>query len=241
MFSLSATLLDSEVSEEALDILEVLSGHLYCRAKIAASGALNSILKMLDSHNTHIRIQAIQILLNMSSDSDICSHIVSLECIPKVVPFLVDGALGGNCVCLLKNLCSTEEARVSVAETTGCIASVAQLLASDSHEDQENAVAVLLSLCSQRFQYCQLVMDEGVIPALVDISVNGNERGRAIALELLRCLREVKYDNDQESTGSDVEASTANPAKERTSSKGSGFFGKISRLSIPSLATRKKK
>ncbi|XP_059456427.1 U-box domain-containing protein 5-like [Corylus avellana] len=236
-FSLLATVINSEITKEALEILEVLSGHPYCRAKIEASGALMSIPKMLDSNNRDFQELAIKILCNLSSNSDICSHIVSLECIPKLVPLLADSTLAGNCAFVLKNLCNVEEARVSVAETNGCISSVAGLLSASSHEDQENAVAVLLSLCSQRVQYCQLVMDEGVIPALVYISINGNDKGRVSALELLRCLRDVECDNDRECPGPYIDASrdSTDPSKERKSTKASAFRG------VMSAFTKKKK
>ncbi|KAF5464026.1 hypothetical protein F2P56_014140 [Juglans regia] len=236
-FSLLATFLISEVTEEALDILEFLSSHPHCKAKIAASGALTSILKMLNSDNRDCQERAIKILCNLSSDCDICSHIVSLECIPKLVPFLVDSTLAGNCVIILKNLCCTDEGRVSIAETNGCVASVAALVAAGSLEEQENAVSVLLSLCSHRVQYRQLVMrtQEDVIPALFDISVNGSDNGKVSARGLLRCLRDVKHNDDRECSGSDMGAfrDSTNLSKGRNSSKASGFLGRISIFSKP--------
>ena len=198
---------DSEVIEEVLAIFEVLSGHPYCQSKITASGALVSIRRILDSHSTEFQKQAIKILHNLSSNNDICSQIVLMECIPKLVPLLKNGNLSSYSVVLLRNLCDIEEARVSVAETNGCIASIAELLESGSREEQEHAAAILLSLCSQRLHYCQLVMEEGVIPSLVDISINGTDKGRAIALELLRQLRDItEYDNEHECFVSDIDA-----------------------------------
>ncbi|KAM3219030.1 hypothetical protein P3L10_023561 [Capsicum annuum] len=44
-------------------------------------------------------------------------------------------------------------------------------------------------LCSQQVQYCQLVMGEGVIPELISVSVNGNNKAKTMALELLRLLK----------------------------------------------------
>ncbi|XP_021605338.1 U-box domain-containing protein 5 isoform X2 [Manihot esculenta] len=195
-FSLLVSFLDSEVSEETLAILEVLSGHPHCRTKISAAGALFPLLKILESQSKEFQEQAIKILHNLSSDSDICSQIIRLECIPKLVPFISEGRIARHCMVLLKRLCDTEEARVAVAETNGCISSIAELLERGSPEEQEHAVAVLLSLCSQRVQYCQLVMDEGVIPSLVDISLNGNDRAKATALELLRQLRDIEYGHE---------------------------------------------
>ncbi|KAF2290742.1 hypothetical protein GH714_015280 [Hevea brasiliensis] len=149
-FNLLVSFLDSEVTEETLAILEVLSGDPYCRTKITAAGALVPVLKILDSQSKEFQERAIKILHNLSSNCDICSQIISLECIPKLVPLINEGRIARYCMVLLKNLCETEKARIAVVETNGFISSVAELLESGSREEQEHAVAVLLSLCSQR-------------------------------------------------------------------------------------------
>ncbi|PRQ47897.1 hypothetical protein RchiOBHm_Chr2g0104721 [Rosa chinensis] len=68
--------------------METLSGHKYFRTKISASGALASILKLLDSQIRNIQGRGLKILYNLSFDIGICSQMLSLECIPKLVPFL---------------------------------------------------------------------------------------------------------------------------------------------------------
>ncbi|XP_059623642.1 U-box domain-containing protein 5-like isoform X2 [Cornus florida] len=245
-YGLLASLLDSDLTEEALAIMEVLSCHQYCRSKIASSGALTSIVKLIDTQIREFQEPAVKILYNLSSDSDICPLIVASKFIPNLVPLFEDTALARYCITILKNLCHNEDARVSVAETDGCIASIAKILETDSREDQEHAGAVLLSLCSQRDQYCQLVMDEGVIPALVSMTLNGNDKGKTIAMELLRLLRDIEYSYPQEFSGSDLVSyiDSSDHRKERkSSSKTSVFFGmKLSLFSkSTSLAPKKKK
>lgn len=230
-FNLMTSLLDSEVTEEALAILEVLSSNLNCGSKIAAAGTLTSVLKILDTHR-EFQEPAIKILYNMSSKSDVRSFIVSLDCIPKLVPFLKDTRLAKYCIVILKNLCYTEEGRVSVAGTDGCIASIVELLENGSCEDQEHAMAILLSLCAQRVQYCQLVMEEGadVFTSLASISLNGNDNGKVKANELLRLLRDIDHSDVKESPGSNlvVPVDSSNYLKEKkSSSKSSGIFGRI--------------
>lgn len=212
--------------------MEVLSAYQHCRPKITASGALTSILNILDSQMRDFQEKAIKILCHLSSDSDVCSHIGPSRCIPKLVSLFKDSNLTGNCLLIMKNLCDIEEGRVSVAETDGCIGSIAEVLETGSCEDQEHAVFILLSLCSQRVGYCQLVMDEGVIPALVSISVNGNDKGMIGALELLRLLRDITNGEDeQECAGSDLQASreSRNQSIEKKSPKGFKLFGKFSK------------
>lgn len=230
-FNLMTSLLDSEVTEEALAILEVLSSNLNCGSKIAAAGTLTSVLKILDTQR-EFQEPAIKILYNMSSKSDVRSFIVSLDCIPKLVPFLKDTRLAKYCIVILKNLCYTEEGRVSVAGTDGCIASIVELLENGSCEDQEHAMAILLFLCAQRVQYCQLVMEEGadVFTSLASISLNGNDNGKVKANELLRLLRDIDHSDVKESPGSNlvVPVDSSNYLKEKkSSSKSSGIFGRI--------------
>lgn len=239
VFGLLASFLDSAAAEETFAILVVLSSYAYFISKIVASGALASILNMLDSQNGQFQKLAIKILHNLSSDVDIQSHIAPPEFLPKLVPFLKDATLAVSCLVILKSMCSTELGRVCVVETSGCLPSVAELLEIGNEEDQEHAVAILLCLCSQRDQYCKLVMNEGVIPSLVNLSVKGNDKAKVSALELLRILRGVKYSVEQQCFGSEVDTSknaSSDPRKEKPSSKTSWIFGwKFPKLSKKSI------
>lgn len=228
-FALLTSLLGSEVSKEALAIFEVLSCHQNCHHKIAASGALTTLLEFLDARSRELQEPAIKILCNMSGSSKIGSLIAPSELVPKLVPFLEDTSLARNCVIVLQNLCTKEDARTAIAETDGCIASVVKLLERDSRKDQELAVDFLLSLCSQRVQYCQLVMDEGVIPELVSVSINGNNKAKAMALELLRLLK-GEFSDIGESNEPVVDipkTPTIGITQQKSSSKATGIFGKF--------------
>ncbi|XVF59639.1 hypothetical protein PTKIN_Ptkin07bG0292000 [Pterospermum kingtungense] len=198
-YTMLSSFLDSEVTKEVLDIMEVLSGNSSCKSKIAESGALFSILNILDSNVTDFQERVLKILANLSSSTDICSNLVNLECIPKFVPYLQDTTLARPCIVLLGNMCSNQEARAHITQTSGCIASIAMLLETGSYGDQEHALAILLALCSQRVEYCRLVMDEcDIFSALFDASVNGSDKGKASALELLRLLRDTNCEDDKQ-------------------------------------------
>lgn len=212
---------------EVLAILEALSGHRKCGSNFVTSGVLASIAKYLDSEVGDLQEFAIKTFYNLSSNSDICSDIVSLGCIPKLVPLLNYENLSGKCIFILKNLCHTEDARISIVETNGCISSIAQCLWLGSLEDQEHAVTILLSLCSQRFEYCELVMEEGVIPPLSSITMKGSEKGKAGATELLRLLRDFQDNEQQEPCVSEPPYSYEPPcnSEQGKPSKKSGFLG----------------
>lgn len=225
-YQMLASLLDTKVSKQALSVLETLSYQKHCVPKIAASGALIGILNILDSQIPELLELALKILSNLSSDSDIRPFIVPQELIPKLIPVSDDNSLARYCITILKNLCDFEEAKKCVAETEGCISLIATLLDSENQEDQEHAVCVLLSLCNQHVG-CQLVMDEGVIPGLVSVSVNGNMKAKAMAMEVLRILK-GEFNTVDQYSGSDVSLHSAPVSDDKNPPpKASRFFAKF--------------
>ncbi|XP_010548323.1 PREDICTED: U-box domain-containing protein 5 isoform X2 [Tarenaya hassleriana] len=244
-FRLLSLFLDSEVAGEALNIVEVLSGHPHGLSKIAFSGFVSSLLKIFESQAMDLQEQAMITLQNLSSSNEICLEMVSLQFIQKLASFLQHNMLRKHSVIILRNLCDIEKGRASVVKTAGCLASVAELLESDSHDEQENAVSILLMLCMQP-DYCYLVMDEGinVIPSLVFISNNGNDRAKASASELLRVLRDVDFGKGQGSSAPEEPAvqhqqHVTNSVSQipTPSPKKSGLFG--FKLSVPVLKKKR--
>ncbi|XP_022979006.1 U-box domain-containing protein 5-like [Cucurbita maxima] len=225
-----ASLLNSEVTDEVLAILEALSGHHKCGSKFITSGVLASMVEYLDLEIKALQEFAVKTFANLSSNSHIRSDIVSLGCIPKLVSLLNDeDDLSEKCMFILQNLCQTEEGKIYIVETNGCIASIVRRLEMGKLENQEHAITILLSLCSQRVEYCELVMAEGVFPLLWKISNNGSEKGKAGAFELHRLLKDVQDKEQQESYVSDTSSSNkpACNSKQRKVSKKPGFLGMI--------------
>lgn len=237
-----ASLLDTEAIGEALTIMEELTGNWYEKANIAASSVLTSVSKILDSGNEEFQRKAIKIMYNFSSNGQICPYMVSLGCIPKLLPFFEDRTLLRDSIHILKNLCDTEEGRVTVVETKGCISSVVEILETGSDEEKEPALVILLSLCSQRVEYCQLVMYEGIIPSLVNISNKGSDMAKAYALELLRLLKDDEFQYEdccEPNLGASQEPN--NHYQEKKSSKKPSILKKLSLFSKSSSVAPKTK
>ncbi|QCD91035.1 STIP1 homology and U-box containing protein 1 [Vigna unguiculata] len=245
-FIMLASFLDSEATEEILAILEELSGCWYNAPKIAASSALNSILNILDSENKGFQQQAIRIMYNLSFIGEVCSRMLSLKCIPKLLPFFSDRNLLRYCIRILKNLCDTEEGRISVAETKGCVSSVTEILNTGNNEEQEHALAVLVSLCSH-VDYLKLVMSEhdNIIISLCLISQNGNDKGKKSALELIHLLDDVKIGDNKGCSEPNISNSCGDskthPPEENRPPKKSTFLKKLSPFSKSSSHGSKSK
>ncbi|CAK8539904.1 unnamed protein product [Lathyrus sativus] len=251
-FIMLASLLNSEVIGDVLAIMEELSGDRNSKAKIAASSALTSVIKLLDSENKEFQQRAIRILYNFSFNSELCPHMLSLNCIQKLLPFFKDRAVLRYCIYILKNICDTEEGINSIAETKGCIGFIAEILESGSNEEQEHALSVLLSLCScsKSVDYCKVILDEEIIAPLFYISQNGNDKGKESALELLHLLRDAKYVENENnrssqpitnSTFEDSNSHTEGNRSPKRSSKRSQTLKKLGLFSKPSSHASKTK
>ncbi|KAL0385377.1 UNVERIFIED_CONTAM: U-box domain-containing protein 45 [Sesamum radiatum] len=74
----------------------------------------------------------------------------------------------------------------------GLISALATILDVGEPVEQEQAAACLLILCNSNEACSQMVLQEGVIPSLVSISVNGTVRGKQKAQKLLMLFREQR-------------------------------------------------
>ncbi|XP_072964846.1 U-box domain-containing protein 5-like isoform X1 [Typha angustifolia] len=237
VFQLLTSFLNSEIAMEALMILQKLSCYLDSKPKIVASGVSLSIIKFLDSEDAELLELAMNILCELSSQDDMRSLIISSGCIAKLGSILTDERLVECCLKILQNLSCDKEATVLMVETNGCLSSIVELLDTGSHDEQEHAVSILYSVCSHSFDNCLLVMKEGVIPALVDISVNGNDEGRETSNKLLRLLRDLRNSecfNDSCSQSEPISElavdSRNHTVNEQPISKSSGFFSRKRRF-----------
>ncbi|PSS31332.1 U-box domain-containing protein [Actinidia chinensis var. chinensis] len=186
-----SSLLDSEITEVALSIMEIVSIQ-QCYRSTVLSGVLPSILRILENHigEHHLLLLALKILNNFSTNIDTAQHMVYLDFISKLAPFLSDGNLAGYCLKVLKNLCNIEEARVAVSESNVRISSLVELLEIGTNKEQELAMEIMISLCDDCAEHCQLVIKERTIRSLEKISVYGNARGKVIATDLLQILKD---------------------------------------------------
>ncbi|KAG7943970.1 hypothetical protein I3843_15G073300 [Carya illinoinensis] len=229
-----ASYIETEITGEVLGIIEVLSSQPEYKSMIGESGVLPSILKVLDTKIRDFQSIAMKILCNLSCNCDIGYHIVYLDFIPKLIKLLGDPDLARFCIEIIRNLCSIEEVRIVVAESSSCISDIFQILETGTKEEQEHAASVLLFVCREHVDFCQLVMRYTIIQSLVDLSLNGNSRGQIIASELLHLLEHVKDDPlecsipETDLTLLDISSSSSSQYEDKKPSYWAfRFFGKI--------------
>ncbi|KAF2550739.1 hypothetical protein F2Q68_00037936 [Brassica cretica] len=188
------------------------------------SGSLSSL--MAESGADPLQEQAMNTLKSLSSSNEICLEVVSLNFVKKLTSILQQSVFSKHWIIILRNLCNTEKGRVCITETPGCLASVAELL---------DSISILLQLCVEKIEYCNLVVREAVdiYSSLFLISNNGTEEAKVGASELLRALEEVDSNRQEESStpeGATTSQAVVTPVKHQEpmlttpSLKKSGLF-----------------
>ncbi|KAI7743936.1 hypothetical protein M8C21_006813 [Ambrosia artemisiifolia] len=203
-----SSFLDSDITEEVLQILELLSFYHHYTSDIVASGILLTVLKLIKNPKSkqHNVITALRVLCNLSAHMDLGHHMIYLGFIQDLVPFLDDLLLSGYCIKVFKNLCAIEEAADQYC--INCITSIGELLELGKDEEQEDAVEILLSLYCQREELRGILLKDNIVSNLVNIHGNGSSKGRLLAGELLQLLNNNPDDCSQIFNLSDTSQST---------------------------------
>nr|GEY30511.1 U-box domain-containing protein 5-like [Tanacetum cinerariifolium] len=120
--------LDSEITEAALLMLELLSCQQCYSSEIVASGILSFILEQFKNPKSMHNNVALRVLFNMSAHTDLGHNLIYLEFIQDLVPCLDDLLLSSYCVKIFRNLCAIEEAAAHFFEHERYITSIGELL-----------------------------------------------------------------------------------------------------------------
>ena len=84
---------------------------------------------------------------------------------------------------------SSESALCKIASTHGVICAMVETMEDGSPQCKEHAVGILLLICqSNKERYRGLILREGVMPGLLQLSVHGTWRAKDMARELLLLL-----------------------------------------------------
>lgn len=190
---LVASFLDSELKTEALEILHELLQQPSCRkSRLMASVVAPSVFLAWDSADSLCLELVLKIICELSLKNDVQSFLISSGIISKLSPILSQGKSPECCLKILLNLSEGKQAADLIIRTDQCLSSISDYLDTGSSVEREHASGILLALCSRSIDDCVLVMKEGVIPALVDLSVNGTEVAKASSIKLLQLLRDSR-------------------------------------------------
>ncbi|KAI3665582.1 hypothetical protein L6452_44209 [Arctium lappa] len=189
---------DQNMQEHAVAALVTLSASPVKKSAIGASGSIPFLVKFLNHGSPQAKMDAVVALSNLSTEPDNLSSILQSHPIPSLVNILQtskkSSKITERCISLLESLIGFEEGRIALTSEEGGVLAVVEVLESGLPQSREHAVGTLLTMCQiDRCRYRELILKEGVIPGLLELTVQGTPKSRTKAHTLLRLLRESPY------------------------------------------------
>ncbi|PSS30623.1 U-box domain-containing protein [Actinidia chinensis var. chinensis] len=188
----------SNLQEHATASLLTLSASSVNKPIIGASGAIPLLFEILRYGSSEAKADAVLALYNLSTHTDNLSLILEAEPIPPLVDLLKtckkSSKTAVKCAALVESLVGFEEGRTALTSEAGGVLAVVEILESGSLQSREHAVGTLLTMCqSDRCKYREPILKEGVIPGLLELTVQGTPKSQSKAQTLLRLLRDSPY------------------------------------------------
>ncbi|XP_050208487.1 U-box domain-containing protein 6-like [Mercurialis annua] len=163
---------------------------------IGSSEAVPFLVKILQGEDEpQCKMDALHTLYNISSQASNIQNLLSAGITSGLQSLLAapgDLSWTEKLIAVLINLASSKSGKEEMVSTPGLIGGLATILDMGEPIEQEQAASCLYILCNGSENCSQLVLQEGVIPALVSISVNGTTRGKEKAQKLLMLFREQR-------------------------------------------------
>uniref|UniRef100_A0A7N0UWE8 U-box domain-containing protein n=1 Tax=Kalanchoe fedtschenkoi TaxID=63787 RepID=A0A7N0UWE8_KALFE len=183
------------LQDYATATLLTLSASATLKPTIGASGAIPFLVDILSHGSPQAKAEAITVLYNLSTYPNNLVAILSANPMPSLVDFLkVDkkhSRTAEKCIALIECLVGFDNGRTALTFEEGGLLTVVEVLENGSLQSRGHAVGALLTMCeADRIKYRELILREGVIPGLLELTVQGTSSSQSNARTLLRLLRD---------------------------------------------------
>lgn len=189
---------DTNVRELAVAVILMLSALNASKPMIGSSGATSLLVEMLMYGSVQGRVDAVMALYNLSTHPDNLGPILAAGAIPPLILLLKDcrkaSKVAEKTTATLQALMVFEEGKSAVLSEEGGVLALVEILEEGSLQSREHAVSALLTMCqSTCCKYQQAILQEGVIPGLLQLTVQGTAGARQKAQCLLQLLRDPPH------------------------------------------------
>lgn len=186
---------NANLRESVVAAILTLSASAINKPIIGASGAIPLLVEVLTSGSIQGKVDAVMALYNLSTYTDNLLPILAASAVPPLIQLLKDckktSKFSEKLAALLESLLALEEGRTAVVKEEGGILALVEAVEDGSPQSREHAVGALLNLCqANRGEYRQAILKEGVIPGLLELTVQGTSRAQHRARTLLQLLRD---------------------------------------------------
>ncbi|KAL2333241.1 hypothetical protein Fmac_014454 [Flemingia macrophylla] len=186
------------LQESATASLLTLSASSTNKPIISACGAIPLLVEILRDGSPQAKADAVMALSNLSTHPNNLSIILETNPIPFIVDLIKTSKKSSKtaekCCALIESLVEYDEGKTALTSEEGGVLAVVEVLESGNLQSREHAVGALLTMCqSDRCKYREPILREGVIPGLLELTVQGTPKSQLKARTLLQLLRESPY------------------------------------------------
>lgn len=185
----------STLQEYAAASLLTLSASATSKSIIGAYGAIPHLVKLIKHGNPQSKADAVMALSNLSTVTNNLNMISETKPVPSILTLLKSNKKSSKtaekCCSLIESLVGSDETRKALTSNEGGVFALVEVLENGTLQGREHAVGALLTLCqSDRSKYREPILREGVIPSLLELTVQGTPKSRTKAKRLLCLLRD---------------------------------------------------
>ncbi|KAM7268860.1 hypothetical protein ACFE04_011026 [Oxalis oulophora] len=188
----------STLQDNATVALLTLSASAVNKPIIGASGAIPLLVDILRHGSPQAKVDSVMALSNLSTNPDNLNIILESNPVPSIINLLKthkkSSKTAEKCTALVESLVGFESGRSALISEEGGVLAVVEVLENGSLQSREHAVGALLTMCaSDRCKYREPILGEGVIPGLLELTVQGTPKSQTKAHTLLQLLRDTPY------------------------------------------------
>ncbi|KAH7372869.1 hypothetical protein KP509_17G025600 [Ceratopteris richardii] len=186
---------ERDLRDSATAVLLTLSAAEANKKIIGSSGAIPLLVEMISLGSIQGKADAVITLHNLSTHSENRLQMLAANAGTALIVLLKgckkSSKLAEKIMSLLEVLSKFEECRCSILTEAGGLLAIVEVLEEGSVEGREYAVGALLTMCeSDRHKYREAILQEGAIPGLLELSVQGAASAREKSKKLLGLLRD---------------------------------------------------
>ncbi|KAG1366319.1 U-box domain-containing protein 7 [Cocos nucifera] len=190
------------LQEYATAAVLTLSASSINKPTISAAGAIPLLVGILRDGNPQAKFDAVMALYNLSTIPVNLGTLLSVRPITSLVNLLKgckkSSKTAEKCSALLESLVAFDEGRTALTAEEGGVLTLVEVLEEGSPQSREYAVGALLKMCeSDRRRFREVILAEGVIPGLLELTVQGTPKSKSKARVLLQLLRNSPYSRSE--------------------------------------------
>ncbi|KAI3828121.1 hypothetical protein L1987_02218 [Smallanthus sonchifolius] len=185
----------SNLRELATAAILTLSTAPNNKPTISNSGAIPLLIQILSCGSIQGRVDAVTALHNLTTSKDEPTIVLDSTAALPLINLLKEckkySKFAEKTTALIKIISKSHEGILAITKAEDGILTLVETVEDGSLVSTQHAVSVLLELCmSSRSKYRELILNEGAIPGLLRLTVDGTHEARNKARLLLDLLRD---------------------------------------------------